>query len=510
MLRVGAVLGGVVLAMSAACGTMAQAQANAPTLRIGLQEDPDGLDPMRATTYVSRLVFNSLCDKLVDIDAKLEIVPRLATSWSWNADNTVLTMKLRDDAYFHDGAKFDAVAAKANLDRNTSNPESKRKSELQSVQKVDAPDPQTLVITLKQPDAALLSQLSDRAGMMLSPASFAGKDTGAVARSPVCSGPYKFVERVQNDRIVLDKFDKYYDAKDYHFGRLVFLPIPDGTVRLQNLRAGSLDMLERLNPSDVQDVKGDPNLKFASVSGLGWQELVYNYTNGPGAVDNPLNDVRVRQALSLSIDREAIDQVVGGGIFEPAGQPFPPSSPYYDKAWAAPKRDVAKARALLKAAGKPQVRITMVYGNSTQAQQMAEMIQAMAREAGIEIALQPADYAAMLSLLRQGKFQVGLRGWSGRADPDSNIHPFMYSKGELNDGRYDNPEVDKLLDQARTVTDEVQRKALYDHAQDIVRRDEAGTFVVYQPWPFVLGKKIQGFTPYPDGMIRLKGVQYSQ
>ncbi|MCJ9711083.1 ABC transporter substrate-binding protein, partial [Bordetella hinzii] len=202
-----------------------RAAAVAQDLRIGLQEDPDVLDPHRARTYVGRIVFTSLCDKLVDLDAKLQFVPQLATSWSWSEDNKALTFKLRDDAYFHDGSKFDAAAAKANLERAMTLQDSMRKGELASVETIEAPDAQTLVLHLKRPDATLVAQLSDRAGMMLSPKSFEG-DPAAVGRKPICSGPYKFVERVQNDRIVLEKFDKYYDAKSYAFARLVFLPIP--------------------------------------------------------------------------------------------------------------------------------------------------------------------------------------------------------------------------------------------------------------------------------------------
>ncbi|KOQ18482.1 ABC transporter substrate-binding protein, partial [Achromobacter xylosoxidans] len=144
---------------------LAAGAACAQNIRIGLQEDPDVLDPHRARTYVGRIVFTSLCDKLVDIDPKLHFVPQLATSWSFSPDNKVLTFKLREDALFHDGSKFDAAAAKANLERAMTLPDSLRKGELASVEKVEAPDAATLVLTLKQPDATLLAQLSDRAGM---------------------------------------------------------------------------------------------------------------------------------------------------------------------------------------------------------------------------------------------------------------------------------------------------------------------------------------------------------
>lgn len=502
--RISRVLWGALLAL-------ASASALAQELRIGLQEDPDTLDPQRARTYVSRIVFTSLCDKLIDVDDKLHFVPQLAKSWSWSADNKTLTFKLRDDALFQDGTKFDAAAAKANFDREMTIPESMRKTEISSVASVAAPDPTTLVLTLKQPDATLLAALSDRAGMMLSPASFQGKPVDAVAQHPVCSGPYKFVERVQNDRIVLQKFKRYYDAKDYHFDRLVFMPIPDTTVRLSNLRAGDLQMLERLSPADVPQVKQDASLTFAPAKGLGFQELFFNIGNGPMAQQTPFKDARVRKALELTIDRNAINQVVGNGIFEPAGQPFPPASPYYNQKFAPPARDVAKAKALLKQAGVAlPVKGTLSFGNNTTTSAIAQMIQAMAAEGGFDLSLQPMEYAAMLSRTRQGNFEMALQGWSGRVDPDGNLALFVECKASFNDGHYCNAEVDKLLKEARLVPDEAQRKALYDQAQAILTKDDPYIYLYYQPWPFVLQKKVLGFTAYPDGMIRLKGVHFAQ
>ncbi len=490
--------------MACAVGT-----ASAQQLRVGLQEDPDVLDPHRARTYVGRIVFTSMCDKLVDLSPKLEIVPQLALSWQWNDDSTVLTFKLRDDVTFHDGTHFDAAAARANLQRAMTLPDSFRKTELSSVKTIEAPDATTLVLTLKQPDATLLSQLTDRAGMMLSPQSFAGDDVNAVGRNPVCSGPYKFVERVQNDRIVLEKFDKYYDAKAFHFSRLVYLPIPDTTVRLSNLRAGGLDILERLNPADVGEVKKDGTLTLSNIAGLGYQELLFNHQNGERAKTNPFNDARVRRALDLSIDRDAINEVVGGGIFQPAGQAFPPASPFFEKKFGPRKRDVQAARALLKEAGKSEVKAELVFGNNTTTAAIAEMIQAMASESGIQLSLRPTDYAAMLSQMRGGNFEVAMRGWSGRSDPDGNVYQFLTCKGSQNDGRYCNPEVDKLFDEARTVPEVERRKALYEKAQALLHQDAADVYLYYQPWPFAMQKKVQGFIPYPDGMIRLKNVTFA-
>ncbi|WP_262296773.1 ABC transporter substrate-binding protein [Microvirga sesbaniae] len=494
------------LLLAVAAGLLMSTAASAQTLRIGLNEDPDVLDPHRARTFVGRIVFTSLCNKLVDITPDLKFTPELATEWSWSDDGKSLTFKLRPGVKFHDGEPLNAAAVKANIDRARTLPDSLRKSELTSVDNVEAVDDLTVKVNLSRADATLLSQLSDRAGMIMSPKALASADFG---QKPVCSGPYKFVERVQNDRIVLEKFADYWDAKNYNFERVIFQPIPDTTVRLANLRSGNLDLLERLAPSDVPAVKGDSSLVFAPVSGIGYQGLTINTNNGERSKTPLGQDKRVRQALELSIDRNVINEVVGAGIYPPAGQPFPEASPYNNPKFKANERDVAKAKQLLKAAGVDRVKLELTFGTGTTAQQIAEIIQAMAAEAGFDISLRPTEFAAMQKEAQAGNFDVNVIGWSGRVDPDGNIHPFVTCKGALNDGRYCNEQVDKLLNDARVTNDEAKRKQLYDSAQEILKQDLPIIYTYYQPWPFVHTKKVQNFKPYPDGMIRLKGVKFA-
>src|SRR5215813_12127080 len=189
-----------------ACGSAA-AQS---TLKIGLAEDPDVLDPTLARTYVGRIVFSSICDKLFDIDEKLNIVPQLALSHETAPDGKAVTVKLRPGVKFHDGEAFNAEAAKYSLDRHLNMKGSFRKPEIGSVEKVEIVDPMTIKLALKEPFSPLLAQLTDRAGMMVSPkaAEAAGDKFGL---KPVCAGPYKFVERVQQDRIVVEKFADYWN-----------------------------------------------------------------------------------------------------------------------------------------------------------------------------------------------------------------------------------------------------------------------------------------------------------
>ena len=206
-----------------------------------------------ARTYVGRIVFASFCDKLFDIDEKLNIVPQLALSHETSADGKTVTIKLRPGVKFHDGEPFDAEAAKFTLERHLTIHGSFRKPELGSIDHVDVVDPLTIKLVLKAPFSPLIAQLTDRAGMMMSPkaAKAAGDKFGL---HPVCAGPYKFVERVQQDRIVVEKFADYWNKDNVFIDKIVYLPIVDSTVRLANLKSGGLDLIERVLATDIKEV----------------------------------------------------------------------------------------------------------------------------------------------------------------------------------------------------------------------------------------------------------------
>ncbi|MCF7701241.1 ABC transporter substrate-binding protein [Loktanella sp. M215] len=481
----------------------------AADLKIGLAEDPDILDPDQSRTFVGRIVYASLCDKLVDITPDLEIIPMLATEWSWSEDNLTLTMKLRDDVTFQDGTPFDAEAVAYNINRSQTLEESRRKSEVASITGTKVVDPTTIEITVAQPDATLIAQLADRAGMMVSPtaAEAAGADFG---NAPVCAGPYSFTERVQQDRIVLTKFADYYDADKYNFDTVTFLPIVDTTVRLANLRAGDVDMIERLAATDVASVKADDALTMEQATSLGYQGLTVNVANGDKA-QNPFGqDKLVRQALSLSIDREAINQVVFEGAFAAGNQPWPPTSPWYDQDIPIPARDVEAAKAKLAEAGVESPTVEIQVSTDPVAQQVTQVIQAMAAEAGITVNVVAKEFATQLSQQTAGDYEISQIGWSGRVDPDGNIHQFVTCEGGINDAKYCNPEVDKLLNDARATNDTAERKALYDQATAILDDDLPLIYIYHQNWIWAMDKGVTGFTAYPDGMIRLAGVSKAE
>ncbi len=496
-------LGALLLALCLLVTTAASAQ----TLRIGLREDPDILDPTLARTYVGRIVFASLCDKLFDIDETLAIVPQLATGHEWSADNKALTIRLREGVLFHDGERLDAEGVKLSLDRHLTLQGSFRRSEINVVQKVEVVDKLTVRLSLSVPFAPLLAQLTDRAGMIMSPKAL--QEAGAqFGNRPVCAGPFRFVERVAQDRIVLERFDRYWNRASIHVERVVFQPIQDTTVLLANLQAGQLELIERVNPTDVPAIRRDRRLKLVGGDELGYQAITINVANGERWKTPFGRDARVREALELTIDREVINQVVYGGEFTISSQWVPPSSPFFLKDLPKPARDVARAKKLLVDAGAPNPVINLMLPNNPDLRQVGEVIQSMAREAGFDIRLQSTEFASALQAAQRGEFEAFLVGWSGRSDPDGNIYSFASCKGGQNDGRYCNPEVDRLLDAARATPVAAERMKLYRQVAEIYLLQERGRiYLWHRKNLFAHTARLQGLRLVPDGLIRVQGLR---
>jgi peptide/nickel transport system substrate-binding protein len=475
------------------------------TLRVGMQDDPDALDPARGGTFAGRIVFASLCDKLIDLSPDMKFGPQLATAWSWSPDGKALTLTLRDGVTFQDGEPFNADSVRVNIERYRAAPESNRKGELRPVTGAEVIDPKTVRIELSQPYAPLIAVLSDRAGMMGSPKAIAqlGKD---FANHPVCAGPFSFVERVAQDRMVLQRFPGYWNAGAIQLDRIVFRPTADSTVRLVNLQTGQLDMLEELAATDAPKVEQDKQLRLRGVTSLGYEAIDINLAHGPAA-DNPLaKDARVRAALEAAIDRNALNKVVMDGRFVPDNQSELPTSPYFAGDFPVPPRDVPKAKALLKAAGYDTVSFSLRTLNTPSDMQIGEVLQSMAAEAGIDIKLVSGETNANIQAMNAGDYQTNLAIWSGRSDPDFNIVQFLACDGFQNWGKYCNPKFDAALNRGRGATDPAQRVAAYHEAASIYLDDRPLIFLFHMTWLYAHSDKLKGFTPVPDGLIRPQGL----
>ena len=479
---------------------------SAQTLRIALRQDLDVMDPTMATTYVGRIVFAGLCDKLFDIDEKLNIVPQLATGYEW-ADDRTLVLHLRPGVKFQNGEALDAASVKFSLERHLTMQGSYRKGELGSIDHVEVVDPATVRIALKSPSGAFLAQLTDRSGMVLPPkaTAAAGKEFAA---HPVCSGPFKFVERVAQDRITLERFAEYWDAKDIHFDKVVYQVLVDPSVRLANLRAGTVDLAEYVAPTDAAAVKADPKLRLVLSDALGYFGITNNLGNGSQA-DTPYGrSALVRQAFDLAIDRAALVNVVFSGIFVPTVQAVSPSSPFFDEALKIPARDPAKAKALLQQAGVTlPLKLDLLAINDPENMQAAEVIQSMASEAGFDVHIQAMEFASSLQAAAHGDFRAYMIGWSGRVDIDGNTYSFLHSGQANNNGNFANPTVDRLLDEARGMTDLAKRRDLYAQMWPILRQELPITYLWNARNIVGMSAKLGGFRAIPDGMIRLQGLE---
>jgi peptide/nickel transport system substrate-binding protein len=475
VLAVGGVLG------LSACAAAGPASGKRGVLTMALAEDPDQLDPTVSSTYVSRIVFVDMCEKLYDVGPKLNIIPQLATALPKVSDHgKTLTIPLRHDARFNDGTPFNAQAVKITLDRYRTLPTSSRSAELSSVKSVQVVDPYTVRLHLNAPSAPLLSLLADRAGMILSPTQL-HKLGPKFATDPVCVGPFRYVNRVAGDHITLDKSPYYYDRAKVHLRQIIFKIITDGPVRAENLESGDVDVAERLQPFDVVSIKGNPSIKLLDTPSIGYEAITINTGNvagtdkpfKPGQVKTPLaRHPALREAFQAALDLKVINKVAFYGQFIPNCGPISPVSPWFDRNLHCPARNLALARRLVRQSGvKTPIPVTMMLEASSESERLGEVIQAMEAQAGFAVKLAPTELTTGLDRADKGDFDTFQIGWSGRVDPDGNLFNEQESKGPLNYGGEDNPRVDQLLKQGRAVTDTARRRQIYEKAIALLLAD---------------------------------------
>ena len=508
----------LMLAVAAVLLPPATVHAQKKTLVVALNQDPDILDPTLSRSYVGRIIYAQMCEKLYDIDANLKIFPQLAADLPAVTDGgKAVTIKLRPGVKFNDGTPMDAEAVRFSLDRHLHMKGSNRRSEIDLINTIEVVDPLTVRLRLKAPFAPLVAALADRAGMPVSPTQ-ANKLGEKFGTAPVCVGPWSFVERVPQDRIVLEKSTHYFDPGQARFDRLVFRIIADDNVRLANLRSGDIDVMHQVAPTDAVSLKKEGKFEVSSVTSIGYVGITINLhnktgkTQPPGNLGTPLaNDPRVREAFDLSIDREALNQVAWDGQYTPGCTPIAPISPFFDKSRKCPTRDVAKAKKLLADAGLAggyAFELTII--NDPQGRRVGEVLQGMTKEAGFNVTLRPAEFASALNEDDAGKLAAFLVGWSGRVDPDANIHQFQTCGGSLNTTRACDESIDALLNKAREVTDQAQRSALYREAIDKLIGQRRNVIYLYHPnYIVAFPASFKGFKAVPDGLIRIKGTSWN-
>jgi peptide/nickel transport system substrate-binding protein len=494
---------------------------NGGTLTIGLAEEPDALDPTLARTFVGRIVFLSMCEKLYDLDSHLNIVPQLATALPQvSKDKLSYTIKLRKGVKFNDGTAFNAAAVKQTLERDLTLKGSVRASEISPIKSVDAPNASTVVLHLSSPYSPLTAQLADRAGMILSPKAL--DSGGTFAQNPVCVGPFMFKDRVAGDHITVVKSPYYYNKAKVHLASIVYKIMTDPSSRTQALRAGDIQVEDRIQSTDVPTLQKDSSVSVPKAVTIGYQGLTINIGNKNGLLkpySNVGTDIAksqfLRTAFDAALDRTTINKVVFGGLNQPDCYPLAPVSPWYKpttKGLACNLHaNVDLAKKLVKASGIASPSVSLMLGGTDPVNaRLGQVIQSMEAAVGIKVSVSPTEFTTALNRADAGTFQAFAVGWSGRVDPDGNIYGFVATKGTLNDSGFSDPKLDYILNGARKSISTKSRDTLYRAAMQIIHRQRPLIYLYHPVNYYGVSKKVAGVQIYGDGLIRAAFAGYTK
>jgi peptide/nickel transport system substrate-binding protein len=479
------------------------------TITFVLENDVIDFDPLRSRAFVDRNAHYQIYDSLVRVDTKGKIIPWLADKWETSSDGKQVTFTLRKDVKYHDGSVFDADSVKWNIDRYRTTEGSFRSGELAPIESVDVVDASTVRFNLKTPFSPLLSVLVDRAGMMVSRKAYeAGPEDFTRKAFKAGTGPFVLTEAVKDDHITLERNPDWW-GKDANGNKLPLLekiiikPITNSDVRLTNLRTGDAHISNNIAPKDVASVKNDGTLTYQEVPGLAFDSLIPNRKEG-----FIFNEGRYIKAMSMAIDRkEILDKAffgigtVGYGTIAPAHFAYDPNFKPFEKA------DPDGAKKLIQEVGKGPLAFEFIVPSGDPAGiQQAQLIQAQLRKADIDAQITQLEFAQVLKLQDEHTFKgVTFVGWSGRIDPDGNTYDHVYTGRPFNDSSYSNPEVDRLLDEQRSTTDEAKRKDALRKAEQIYAVDDpARVWFRFRVSQLLTSKKLQGLEPYPDQIPRFQ------
>ena len=456
--------------------------------------EPDQLDPHLTTSYHSFQVLENVYDTLVQPDAELQMEPALAESWETSEDQLTWTFTLRDDVTWHDGEPFTAEDVVHSLERIKA--EGQNAWRLAAVESITAPDEQTVEITVGAPTPNLLANLGAFKGMAIVPQHV---DPAQLAQEPVGTGPFAFGSSSSGSSITLEANEDYW-GEGPNVEAVEFRFIPEGSTAMANLRAGDVHWTDNIPPQEVSSVLDGDDIQAESVPSNDYWYVAFNQ-NRP-----PFDNVEVRQALNMAIDREALTQAAK---FDAAtvNQTAIPENSFWYFDYAPVDRNVEEAKTMLEEAGVTDLTIDlMVTTEYEETIQAAQVLEANWRELGVTTNIRTLDFSTWLAEQGEGNFDAFMLGWLGNIDPDDFYYAQHHTGANFNFHGYSNPEVDRLLDEARTETDEDARKELYDEAVKIIV-DEVSYAYLYNPdvvhaW----SPDVSGYTVRPDRAIRFKDV----
>jgi len=498
--------------------TPSEARTPPNVLVVAQIAEPKSLDPQTVTAVNDFRILMNLYDGLVRYrPGSLEVEPALAESWEISDDGTEYTFHLREGITFHDGTPFDADAVVFTFDRMLDEEHPYHDTGpfplsffFGSVVNVEALDPNTVRFTLAEPYAPFLSNLAYPTGLIVSPAAVRehGKEFG---RNPSGTGAFQFGEWRANERVVVERNPDYWEGAP-PLEAVVFRPITDANTRVAEMLSGGIDLMVEVPPDALGRFSGSPDYSVHEQVGPHVWFLILNMKEGP------TSDQRVRQAINYAIDKQALVENVLQGTAEVAAGPVAPAFSWaYNEDLEPYPYDPELARDLIEEAGYEGASLTfyVTEGGSGMLDPIAmgTAIQADLEAVGLEVEIETYEWNTFL-----GKVNPGLEGKADMAemawmtnDPDT--LPFLTlrtgafpAEGGFNSGYYSNPEVDRLLEQARRSTDRDERARLYYEMQEIVHEDAPWAFVANWKQNAVTSERVEGFGLEPSFFLLLDDV----
>lgn len=493
---VGAALGGVLAPGTASAQTTPKPGG---TLTAAISADPVNLDPHLSSAYSTFQVLENVYNQLVGLDDDLQVVPELAEEWSVSEDKLTYTFILRQGVMFHNGRELTSDDVVFSYER-IRNPETQSGWAylFDPIDTIEAPDPRTVTITTKEIYAPLLTKLASQ-GTAIVPREEA--EAGTLEEKPVGTGPFVFVEFVPADHVTVQRNDAYWEEGLPYLDEIVFKPIPDETVKQTNLETQNVDWADGVPARDANSLMEADDLVVETVAGTSYTYMGVNTTR------EPLNDKRVRQAISYALDREEVAAIALYDLAVPSQNPVPEGN-FWRSDYAPYDRDLDKAQQLLDEAGVGdgfELEL-MPAKDYVETVRSAEAAQAQLADVGIDVTLRPLEWSTWLDEEGQGNFDIYICGWIGMVDPDDYFYAQHHTGEVFNFTGYSNPALDELLDRGRTSLDDEERKQVYDEIQQILIDDLPYIFLfttanvnAWQPY-------VQGYAVRPDSAVIFKDV----
>jgi peptide/nickel transport system substrate-binding protein len=478
----------------------ALAQKQGGSLTVGLELDIPGFDPLKVGVYdtAANIAASLILETLVGPDENGKAKPQLALSWSSSADFKIWTFKLRPGVKFHDGTPFNAQAVAWNYARQKDPKNNCRCAfYIANILSVEAKDDLTVVYNLKDPAVSFPDTLTrpSQNSSMHSPTAIQAKGDD-YNRSPVGTGPFVLKSWTAGDRMVVERNPSYWDKGHPYLDRVVLRPLPDSQSRFASLKSGETDLVwaDEFEADNIVRARKDPTLQVISYAGSGAAVNAIN-TKVP-----PLDDVRVRKALVMALDRKKMSQALTNGLARPA------SNPYGDGSWVKCKddgalpEDPAKAAALIKEYGKP-VSFKMLFTATPRGRAIGQILQQLWKNAGATMEIEQVDQATIPPRAFQRKFDITPWRIVDFPEPDVQMYANFHTGSPVALANYSNPELDKLLEDARVTPDEAKRIDLYCAASRIINQ-EAIWFWTFQNTYYAIAKaKVKGVPKLFGGNI---------